>query len=88
MIVRRPTPAPVKAGIAALPMPPAPTTATRAAFSFFCPSVPTSGMMQVLVEQEKELTALEAETKQFLSADVTRINQRAAQLNLSYVIVK
>ena len=50
--------------------------------------VPTSGMMQVLVEQEKELAALEAETKQFLSADVTRINQRAAQLNLQFVIVK
>jgi photosystem II stability/assembly factor-like uncharacterized protein len=50
--------------------------------------VPTSGMMQVLVEQEKELSALEAETRQFLSADVTRINQRAAQLNLGYVIVK
>jgi hypothetical protein len=50
--------------------------------------VPTSGMMQVLVEQEKELAALEAETKQFLGADVTRINQRAAQLNLTYVIVK
>ena len=50
--------------------------------------VPTSGMMQVLVEQEKELAALEAETKQFLSADVTTINQRAAQLNLGFVIVK
>jgi photosystem II stability/assembly factor-like uncharacterized protein len=49
---------------------------------------PTSGMMQVLVEQEKELAALEGETKQFLSADVTRINQRAAQLNLQFVIVK
>ena len=50
--------------------------------------VPTSGMMQVLVEQEKELAALEAEAKQFLGADVTKINQRAAQLNLNYVIVK
>ncbi|HET7697914.1 MAG TPA: hypothetical protein VFK57_19530 [Vicinamibacterales bacterium] len=50
--------------------------------------VPTQGMMQVLVEQEKELAALEAETKQFLNADVTKINQRAAQLNLNYVIVK
>jgi photosystem II stability/assembly factor-like uncharacterized protein len=49
---------------------------------------PTSGMMQVLVEQEKELAALEGETKQFLSADVTRINQRAAQLNLPFVITK
>jgi hypothetical protein len=50
--------------------------------------VPTSGMMQVLVEQEKELSALESEAKQFLSADVTKLNQRAAQLNLGYVIVK
>jgi hypothetical protein len=50
--------------------------------------VPTSGMMQVLVEQEKELAALEGEAKQFLSADVTKINQRAAQLNLQFVIVK
>jgi hypothetical protein len=50
--------------------------------------VPTAGMMQVLVEQEKELAALEAEAKQFLNADVTKINQRAAQLNLNYVIVK
>lgn len=49
---------------------------------------PTSGMMQVLVEQEKELAALEAEAKQFLAADVTRINQRAAQLNLQFVILK
>ena len=45
-------------------------------------------MMQVLVEQEKELAALESETKQFLSGDVTSINQRAAQLNLQFVIVK
>jgi hypothetical protein len=50
--------------------------------------VPTSGMMQVLVEQEKELSAIESEAKQFLSADVTKLNQRAAQLNLGYVIVK
>jgi photosystem II stability/assembly factor-like uncharacterized protein len=49
---------------------------------------PTSGMMQVLVEQEKELAALEQETKQFLSKDVTSINQRAAQLNLQFVIIK
>jgi len=49
---------------------------------------PTSGMMQVLVEQEKELAALEKETQQFLGADVTKINQRADQLNLGYVIVK
>ena len=49
---------------------------------------PTAGMTQVLVEQEKELTALEGEVKQFLSGDVARINQRADQLKLGYVIVK
>jgi len=50
--------------------------------------VPTTGMMQVLVEQEKELTALEAETKQFLDADVASINQRATRLNVPYVVIK
>jgi hypothetical protein len=49
---------------------------------------PTSGMLQVLVEQEKQLAALESEVRQFLSADVTKINQRAGQLNLAFVIVK
>jgi hypothetical protein len=49
---------------------------------------PTSGMMQVLVEQEKELAALESAAKQFLSKDVASINQRAAQLNLQFVIIK
>jgi hypothetical protein len=49
---------------------------------------PTAGMTQVLAEQEKELARLETETKQFLSTDVARINQRAAQLNLQFVIVR
>jgi photosystem II stability/assembly factor-like uncharacterized protein len=49
---------------------------------------PTAGMTQVLAEQEKELAALSAETQQFVSGDVAKINQRAAQLNLSFVIVK
>jgi hypothetical protein len=50
--------------------------------------VPTSGMMQVLVEQEKELAALEAETRQFLDADVASINQRASRLGVPFVVVK
>jgi hypothetical protein len=45
-------------------------------------------MTQVLAEEEKELTGLEAETKQFLSTDVASINQRASQLGLAYVILK
>ena len=49
---------------------------------------PTAGMTQVLVEQEKELAALDTETKQFLSGDVAKINQRATQLNLPFVITK
>jgi hypothetical protein len=51
-------------------------------------AAPTAGMMQVLVEEEKDLSALEAETKQFVTADVTKINQRAAQLNVPFVVVK
>jgi photosystem II stability/assembly factor-like uncharacterized protein len=49
---------------------------------------PTAGMTQVLTEQEKELAALETETKQFISGDVAKINQRATRLNLPFVIVK
>jgi hypothetical protein len=51
-------------------------------------AAPTAGMMQVLVEEEKDLAALEAETKQFMMGDVAKINQRAAQLNMPFVIVK
>jgi len=50
--------------------------------------VPTGGMMQVLVDQEKELTALETETKQFMDADVASINQRASRLGVPFVVVK
>jgi hypothetical protein len=50
--------------------------------------VPTAGMTQVLEAQEKELAALEADTKQFLSNDVARLNQRAAQMNLTHVIIR
>jgi len=49
---------------------------------------PTGGMTQVLAEQEKELAALEAETKQFLTGDVAKINKGATQLNLQFVIIK
>jgi photosystem II stability/assembly factor-like uncharacterized protein len=49
---------------------------------------PTAGMTQVLTEQEKELTALESETKAFLSSDVASINQRASQLSMPFVVVK
>jgi hypothetical protein len=50
--------------------------------------VPTGGMMQVLVDQEKELSALAAETKQFMDADVASINQRATRLNVPFVVIK
>jgi hypothetical protein len=49
---------------------------------------PTAGMQAVLTEQEKELAAIEAEMKAFLAGDVAKLNQRAAQLGLGYVIVK
>jgi photosystem II stability/assembly factor-like uncharacterized protein len=51
-------------------------------------AAPTGGMLQVLVEEEKDLAALETETKQFVAGDVAKINQRAAALNLTFVIVK
>jgi len=50
--------------------------------------LPTAGMMQVLVEQEKELSALETETRQFMDADVTSINMRASRLGVPFVVVK
>jgi photosystem II stability/assembly factor-like uncharacterized protein len=49
---------------------------------------PTAGMGQVLAEQEKELAALETETRQFLAGDVAKINKGATQLNLPFVIIK
>jgi hypothetical protein len=49
---------------------------------------PTAGMTQVLAEQEGELETVGTETQQFLSGDVAKINQRATQLNLPFVIVK
>jgi photosystem II stability/assembly factor-like uncharacterized protein len=49
---------------------------------------PTAGMTQVLAEQEGELETLGTETQQLLSGDLAKINQRATQLNLPFVIVK
>jgi hypothetical protein len=49
--------------------------------------LPTSGMQQVLQEEEQELTALAGETQQFVAKDVAAINQRASQLGLPFVIV-
>src|SRR5260221_12931521 len=43
MMVSRRTPAPARAGITELPMPPAPITATLAALSLRCPTPPTCG---------------------------------------------
>ena len=51
-------------------------------------AAPTVGMTQVLADEEKDLTALEAETHQFFTSDVAKINQRAAQLNVPFVIVR
>jgi hypothetical protein len=48
--------------------------------------MPTSGMRQVLEEQEKELAQLERDTQAFLSKEVAEINARAAKLNLEFVI--
>ena len=45
-------------------------------------------MMQVLVEQEKELEALDSETRQFIAADVASINQRASRLGVPFVVIK
>jgi photosystem II stability/assembly factor-like uncharacterized protein len=48
---------------------------------------PTAGMMQVLEEQEKELSQLEREAKTFLSTDVAAVNAQATKLGLTFVIV-
>jgi hypothetical protein len=48
---------------------------------------PTAGMLQVLEEQEKELAALETESKAFVSGDVAAINAQASKLGLAFVIV-
>jgi hypothetical protein len=51
-------------------------------------AAPTAGMTQVLADEEKELSSLEADTTQFLSNDVSKLNERAAQLNVPFVVVK
>jgi photosystem II stability/assembly factor-like uncharacterized protein len=49
---------------------------------------PTAGMKQVLDEQEKELATLDGDTEAFMSAEMARLNERAAALKLGYVIMK
>jgi len=49
---------------------------------------PTTGMTQVLAEQEQELASLESETKAFLSNDVASLNQRATTVSVPYVVLK
>ena len=48
---------------------------------------PTSGMLQVLEEQEKELAQLERETQAWLSTDVAALNQQASRLGLGFVVL-
>jgi hypothetical protein len=50
--------------------------------------VPTSGMVQVLEAQEKELAGLERETRNFIEEEVGTLNATAVKLGLSFVIVK
>ena len=50
-------------------------------------AAPTTGMKQVVEEQEKELDQLERETQAFLKQDVAAINAAAAKLGLGYVVV-
>jgi hypothetical protein len=49
---------------------------------------PTSGMLQVLDAQEKELADLERETRNFIEEEVGTLNASAVKLGLSFVIVK
>jgi hypothetical protein len=49
---------------------------------------PTTGMVQVLELQEKELTELERETRNFIEEEVGTLNDTAVKLGLSFVIVK
>jgi photosystem II stability/assembly factor-like uncharacterized protein len=49
---------------------------------------PTSGMIQVLEAQERELADLESETRSFIEEEVGTVNDAAARLGLSYVVVK
>ena len=49
---------------------------------------PTSGMLQVLDGQEKELSDLERETRNFIEEEVGSLNATAVKLGLSFVILK
>jgi len=49
---------------------------------------PTEGMTQVLVEQEKELRDLEAQTAAFVSQDVAPLNATASKLGLGFVVIR
>ena len=49
---------------------------------------PTSGMMQVLEVQEKELADLERQTRDFIEEEVGTLNDAATRLGLSFVVVK
>jgi hypothetical protein len=49
---------------------------------------PTTGMLQVLEGQEKELADLEREKRNFIDEEVGTLNATAVKLGLSFVIVK
>jgi photosystem II stability/assembly factor-like uncharacterized protein len=49
---------------------------------------PTAGMEQVLAEQEKELAQLAQDTESFIGREVQPLNDAAARLSVSFVIVK
>jgi photosystem II stability/assembly factor-like uncharacterized protein len=49
---------------------------------------PTSGMRQVLEEQEKELEALARETDAFIRVDVVPLNELARKLSMPFVVVQ
>ncbi len=50
--------------------------------------LPTGGLSQVLQAQEKELSDLETETRNFIEEEVGTLNAEAARLGLSFVILK
>ena len=49
---------------------------------------PTTGMVQVLEAQEKELAQLDHQTRDFIDEEVGTLNAAAVKLGLSFVIVK
>jgi len=49
---------------------------------------PTKGMLEVLQAEEKELSDLDRETKNFIEEEVGTLNATAVKLGLSFVIVK